>query len=89
MTKKELVEKICKEQNLDPKKLMRLNMEELAKMDAVVPDEGADILGGNATPEIPTVLPESHAGKPSGGDSSHGNGTLIGYDPVTGEPVYL
>lgn len=53
LTKAELVEKICKEQGLDPKKIGRLNMEELHKMDKVVPDEGADILGGEA-PESPS-----------------------------------
>lgn len=52
MTKKELVEKIAKEQGLDPKKLHRLNMEELLKMDKVVPDAPAssddDLLGGES-----------------------------------------
>lgn len=56
MTKKELVAKIAKEQGLDPKKLERMNMEELHKMDKVVPDAPAasddDLLGGE-TSEAP------------------------------------
>lgn len=126
MTKKELAEKIAKEQNLDATKLMRLTVAELQKMDLVVQDEGADILGGDA-PESPiqsspegASLPEtstesstdsgSDTGKPDHGDmgtvdetepdlgeSGMGNSddserpvaqVLLGYDPISGEPVY-
>lgn len=50
MTKKELVAKIAKEQNLDPKKLERMNMETLHKMDKVVPDTDGDLLGSAELP---------------------------------------
>lgn len=38
MKKSDLIDKIAREQNLDPEKLFRLNMEELEKMDKVIPD---------------------------------------------------
>lgn len=47
MTKKELAEKIAKEQNLDAKKLMRLTVAELEKMDVVVPDTKIVDVEGN------------------------------------------
>ena len=66
MTKKELVAKIAKEQNLDEKKLMRMNMEELTKMDKVVPDEG-DLLGAS---ELPSVGGSDENKSDSVGDAS-------------------
>ena len=59
MTKKELVEKIAKEQNLDPKKLSRLSVTELEKMDKVVPDaeitnDDDDIFGEDSPSELPS-----------------------------------
>lgn len=47
MTKKELAEKIAKEQNLDAVKLMRLTVAELEKMDIVVPDTKIVDVEGN------------------------------------------
>lgn len=51
MKKKDLVAKIAKEQNLDPKELNRLPIEELKKMDIVVPDVDASVLDAPETSE--------------------------------------
>lgn len=67
MTKKELVAKIAKEQNLDPKKLERMNMEQLKKMDLVVADE-SDLLGDS---ELPT-----NPGSDQDGIQTSGNGAV-------------
>lgn len=60
LTKRELVEKIAKEQNLNPNKLMRMSVEELKKMDLVVPDSEDDLLGGGVE-----TSPSNDDGKPS------------------------
>ncbi len=60
LTKRELVEKIAKEQNLNPNKLMRMSVEELKKMDLVVPDSEDDLLGGGVE-----ASPSNDDGKPS------------------------
>lgn len=102
LTKADLVAKIAKEQNLEPKKLSRLSMDQLYQMDKVVPDEGADILGGEATQEEATV---GESTQEVGGESEDSSGptedvdskpessekveeVLLGYHPVTGKPVY-
>lgn len=136
MTPKQiLVAKIAAEQKLDPKKLERLNMEELQKMDLVVPDEG-DLLGspelpsgrdsgsdetpvlpssvgsastegtivlGETVPEagadiapsetpIPPTQMETQEGQTDASGSipsgERADAVVIGYHPVTGEPVY-
>ncbi len=97
LTKADLVAKIAKEQNLEPKKLSRLSMDQLYQMDKIVPDEGADILGGEA-PESPTEEPtvdtDSAPVEPSveTGDAlppvESEEKILLGYHPVTGKPVY-
>ena len=96
LTKRELVEKIAKEQNLNPNKLMRMSIEELKKMDLVVPDSEDDLLGGGVE-----ASPSNDDGKPSDvsdiqedvdalPESSDTNGerVLLGYHPVTGKEVY-
>lgn len=101
MTKKELAIKIAKEQNLDAAKLMRLSVVELEKMDLVVADDG-DLLGsgtlivgetGEATvdhSESPQNTSEMEGEEgPSTSGEDHKDGALIGYHPVTEEPVYL
>jgi hypothetical protein len=89
MTKKELVAKIAKEQNLDPNKLERMNMETLHKMDKVVPDTDGDLLGSAELPSVPSVpntlpadqtgsgtLPTDATGLPEDGSEDLGTGSV-------------
>lgn len=87
LTKADLVAKIAKEQNLEPKKLSRLSMDQLYQMDKIVPDEGADILGGEA-PESPTdTTPSSDENADNSGTSSEGESDLgQGTDSAPVEP---
>lgn len=75
LTKKQLIEKISKEQKVDPKSLERMNVAALLKMDTVVPDDG-DLLGGNDdTGNVCTdtnTVPSDETG--SGGNATEGNG---------------
>ena len=104
MTKKELVAKIAAEQNLDPKKLERMNMEELTKMDAVVADaqtiehdDGEHIEHDDLGEKFPEDEPEMSA---TWEDEVEGSGEeavqhvpsekiYIGVHPITLEKQYV
>lgn len=100
MKKADLVEKIAKEQNLDPKKLSRLSVDQLKKMDEVVPDaeevedaaELGDILGEEeADQESVSVGVEEEAVDDVEADvvaESPKERRLVGHHPITKEPVY-
>ena len=97
MTKKELAEKIAKEQNLDATKLMRLTVVELEKMDAVVPDaeieseidifEGAELEEENET-EGNDSSPEEDPSDVVEEDKAPLERKLVGHHPITKKPVY-
>lgn len=90
LTKADLVAKIAKEQNLEPKKLSRLSMDQLYQMDKIVPDEGADILGGEApeSPTTPDTTPASDENADNSGTNSEGESDLgQGTDSSPVEPT--
>jgi hypothetical protein len=90
MKKRDLVEKIAKEQNLDINDLMRLPVEELRKMDAVVPDENEE--GDEVESEEPTSAPTSEEPTPpvvAQVETPVEGKRMVGYHPITKEPVYV
>lgn len=98
VTKKELAEKIAKEQNLDATKLMRLTVVELEKMDAVVPDaeieSEIDIFEGAELEEEESDESESQEEDPSDvveeakAPVEGRQPILVGHHPITKKPVY-
>jgi hypothetical protein len=99
--KKILIEKICKEQpTLDPKDLWRLPIEELRKMDAIVPDsDGGDLLGAPTAPVEPVkkddvidpsapVVAQTPVVDAVRQPKVKKGAKLIGYHPVTDAEVY-
>ncbi len=71
LTKKQLIAKISKEQEVDPKSLERLNVQALLKMDVVVPDtvvaDDGDLLGGTPS-ELPSDNGSDQDGLQAGRD---------------------
>lgn len=100
--KKVLIEKIAKEQNLDPKPLWALPMQKLKKMDEVVADDdGGDLLGSD--PELPVVAQSTGDDAASDGSTSTNSKSpsvsrdnirpgkvkkYIGNHPTSDEPIY-
>lgn len=91
MTKKELVEKVAKEQNLDPKKLSRLTVAELEKMDVVVKDENSEVEDVDIF-EDAELEEESQEADPAEDMVEETpvpvERKLVGHHPITKKPVY-
>ncbi len=92
MTKKELAEKVAKEQNLDVNKLMRLTVAELQKMDAVVPDEAPTEEVEETEEDFDAKVEEEFTQEDVSvveQASSDVERRFLGYHPITKEPIYL
>lgn len=99
MTKKKLAKKVSEETGVDAKKLERLPVKELEKLDELIPDqveivitEEVDVDELNAQAEVELEDAESEGEEPEVElevmDEEEKPRRLVGHHPITKEPVY-